>query len=246
MMGMKRCLAGLLAGVMLFPGIAAVAEETDSTVKIQESLVSREETEDTSLRERLFQIAAGLLLRESFRHHLADADVNQVVHIAVGKRSVGIAPPAVVLIDRAVFFPAENRVLQRHPAALADQLPRRAEQGIDRHVEQAGKQLQRLGAGDRVPVFPPGNRLPGHKNFRSQFVLGQSPFGPQIKQHIFRRHQNHLRIDCDPIIVCSGPADKQPVVAPSGFHSARNVVSRLTAAAVFAVYFAVIVGHLQK
>jgi hypothetical protein len=26
---------------------------------------------------------------------------------------------------------------------------------------------------------------------------------------------------------------------PSGFHSARNVVSRLTAAAVFAVYFAV-------
>ena len=57
MMGMKRCLAGLLAGVMLFPGIAAVAEETDSTVKIQESLVSREETEDTSLRERLFQIA---------------------------------------------------------------------------------------------------------------------------------------------------------------------------------------------
>ena len=57
MMGMKRCLAGLLAGVILFPGIAAVAEETDSTVKIQESLVSREETEDTSLRERLFQIA---------------------------------------------------------------------------------------------------------------------------------------------------------------------------------------------
>ena len=32
-------------------------------------------------------------------------------------------------------------VLQRHPAALADQLPRRAEKRIDGNVKQVGKQL---------------------------------------------------------------------------------------------------------
>lgn len=84
MMGMKRCLAGLLAGVMLFPGIAAVAEETDSTVKIQESLVSREETEDTSLRERLFQIAE-LMNTEEVRALLNIDDVKSILNDVVFK-----------------------------------------------------------------------------------------------------------------------------------------------------------------
>ena len=84
MMGMKRCLAGLLAGVMLFPGIAAVAEETDSTVKIQESLVSREETEDTSQRERLFQIAE-LMNTEEVRALLNIDDVKSILNDVVFK-----------------------------------------------------------------------------------------------------------------------------------------------------------------
>ena len=84
MMGMKQCLAGLLAGVMLFPGIAAVAEETDSTVKIQESLVSREETEDTSLRERLFQIAE-LMNTEEVRALLNIDDVKSILNDVVFK-----------------------------------------------------------------------------------------------------------------------------------------------------------------
>ena len=75
----RRCLAGLLAGIMLFPGTSAVAEGTDETVKIQESLVSREEKEETSLRDHLLQIAE-LMNREEVRNLLSIDDVKSIVN----------------------------------------------------------------------------------------------------------------------------------------------------------------------
>ena len=52
-----------------------------------------------------------------------------------------IAPLAVRLVESAVWLPADIGVFQRHAAALADQLPGRAQQGIDGDVKQFGEQL---------------------------------------------------------------------------------------------------------
>lgn len=82
MMRIKRSLAGLLAGIMLFSGSSAFAEGTDETVKIQESLVSREETEDASLQERLFQIAE-LMNKEEVRNLLKIDDVKSILNDVV-------------------------------------------------------------------------------------------------------------------------------------------------------------------
>ena len=43
---------------------------------------------------------------------------------AQAKIAVGVAPSAVMLIERTVFLAADVAVLQRHTAALADQLSR--------------------------------------------------------------------------------------------------------------------------
>ena len=121
--------------------------------------------------QELLHIGAGLLLGEVLAHHVPDADVQQIVHAAVGIDSVGIAPFAVILVETAVVIPADDRVLQRHAAALADQAARLAEQRVDRHAEQPREQLQRLGIGHGLPVFPARDRLPGHKDLFRQRVL---------------------------------------------------------------------------
>ena len=65
----------------------------------------------------------------------------------------------------------ERRGLQRHPAALADQLPRRAQQRVDGDIKQPGKLLQCLRIRRGLAVFPAGHRLSGDKQLLRQLIL---------------------------------------------------------------------------
>ena len=66
-------------------------------------------------------------------------------------------------------------------AALADQAARLAEQRVDRHAEQPREQLQRLGIGHGLPVFPARDRLPGHKDLFRQRILRKAVFGSEFQ-----------------------------------------------------------------
>ena len=74
-------------------------------------------------RQHLFHIGAGLVFGKALLHHVGNAYPDQVIHVAVCVSPVSKAPLAVILIERAVLIPADDRVFQRHPAALADQFP---------------------------------------------------------------------------------------------------------------------------
>ena len=80
----------------------------------------------------------GLFLGEVFVGHVPDACVDQIVHAAVGVGAVGVAPFAVVLVGGAILVVADDGILQRHAAALAHQLPRCAQQRVDRYIELFG------------------------------------------------------------------------------------------------------------
>ena len=82
------------------------------------------------------------------------ARVNQLLFRGVFEGSVGIAPHAVVLVKGAVRLFTGDGIFKRHAAALADQLPRRAKQRIDRHVKECGKQLERFDIRRGFARFP--------------------------------------------------------------------------------------------
>ena len=98
----------------------------------------------------------------------------------IGVGAVGVAPFAVVLVQGAVAVAAEHIVaFERHAAALADKLPRRAEKRVDGHIEQSGKQLERFGIRHRVTVFPARYRLPRDKQLFGKLVLRKPCFRAQ-------------------------------------------------------------------
>lgn len=82
------------------------------------------------------------------------AKVDQLLFRGVFEGSVGIAPHAVVLIKGAVRLFTGDGIFKRHAAALADQLPRRTEKCIDRHVKEHGKQLERFDVRRGFARFP--------------------------------------------------------------------------------------------
>ena len=84
----------------------------------------------------LFQIGTRLFFGEILIHHVRHAGADQRVHIAVGIFSVRITPFAVILIQCFVFVPADDGILQRHSAALADELTGFSEQRVDGNVEK--------------------------------------------------------------------------------------------------------------
>ena len=63
--------------------------------------------------------------------HVGDAEFDQLRRAGVTEFAAVVAPLAVVLVERAVRLLAGGGVLQRHAAALADQLPGRAQERID-------------------------------------------------------------------------------------------------------------------
>ena len=83
-------------------------------------------------------VGAGLFLGEVFVGHVPDACVDQIVHAAVGVGAFGVAPFTVVLVGGAILVVADDGILQRHAAALAHQLPRCAQQRVDRYIELFG------------------------------------------------------------------------------------------------------------
>ena len=84
----------------------------------------------------LFQINAGLLFGKVFIYHMPYTDIDQVIHITVGICPVGIAPLAIIFVERTVLILTDNRIIQRHSAALADQLIRRSKQSVDGNIEK--------------------------------------------------------------------------------------------------------------
>ena len=65
--------------------------------------------------------------------------IDELVDAVIGKVAIGVAPFAVGFIDAAVRLSAHRSILQRHAAALTDELLRAAEQGIDRDIVEFGK-----------------------------------------------------------------------------------------------------------
>ena len=122
----------------------------------------------------LLQILTRLRLGKTLVCHILDADFDQIVHITVGIGPVRKAPFAVILVERSIRVAADERIIKRHAAALADQLARRAEQGVDRNVKKSGKQLQGFCVGDGFAVLPARNGLTGHIDFTGQFILRQA------------------------------------------------------------------------
>lgn len=64
------------------------------------------------------------------------AKINKCIHVGVGVFPIGVAPLAEVLVELAVRLSARGLVLERHPAALAHELVRRAQKRVYRHIEK--------------------------------------------------------------------------------------------------------------
>lgn len=116
-------------------------------------------------------VGADLLRRPALAGHVRHAEVDELLLTGIRERAVGIAPFAVLLVEGAIRLPAGGGILQRHPAALADQLPRRAQQRVDGDIKQPGKLLQCLRIRRGLAVFPAGHRLSGDKQLLRQLIL---------------------------------------------------------------------------
>ena len=57
------------------------------------------------------------------------------------KIAVGVAPSAVMFVERAVFFAADIVVLKRHTAAFTDELAGATEKRIDGNVKELGERF---------------------------------------------------------------------------------------------------------
>lgn len=109
-----------------------------------------------------FHVGANLLFGPSFGGHVFDAEIDELLLAFVLERAVVVAPFAVVLVERAVQLAAEARIVQRHPAALADQCSGSAQQGVDGDIKKTREQFQRFDVRRRLARLPAGHRLPGH------------------------------------------------------------------------------------
>ena len=68
--------------------------------------------------------------------HLLYEEIEQQIFALIGELAIGIAPFAVVLVERAVGFVTDERIVgERHTATLANQCLRRTQERVDRHVE---------------------------------------------------------------------------------------------------------------
>ena len=101
------------------------------------------------------KVGPDLLRQPGFIGHVALQKIQQLLQAGVDKLSVGIAPFAVLLIEGAIWLPADIGVLQRHTTALADQLPGRAKRGVDGDIKQPGKLLQSFCIGHCISGKPP-------------------------------------------------------------------------------------------
>ena len=152
-------------------------------------------------------------LRFEFLKLFLAAQVNILLPKVHGEIAVGIAPSAVMLIERAVFFAADVGVLERHTAAFTDQLSGTAEESIDRHVKQLGERFKRFGVGYRFAVLPTRNRLTGDEYLFGKLVLGELVLCSEFKDDIFGFHSATAFVFCGSIIADPKEKNKQHAVA---------------------------------
>lgn len=84
-------------------------------------------------------MGADFFRRQSVTGHVVCEKIDELVDAVVGELAIGVTPFAVVFVDAAVGLSAHRSILQRHAAALTDELLRAAEQGIDRDIVEFGK-----------------------------------------------------------------------------------------------------------
>ena len=126
------------------------------------------------LGQQLGKVGADLLRGPVAVGQVAGKKFDQLLQIGIGERPVCIAPLAVCLIGGAVGFLADGGLLQRHSAALTDQLPRGPQQCMKGYVKQGGQLLQGLWIWRGFSRLPAGHRLPGYTQFFREFLLGPS------------------------------------------------------------------------
>ena len=107
----------------------------DDRDKVKGFFLNRRYGETSDYQFRGAYIIKDVEAEKALLHHVRDTYANQIVHVAICVRPVGIAPLAIILIERTVPIPPEDRVFKGHSAALTDQWMRRSEQCIDRNVK---------------------------------------------------------------------------------------------------------------
>ena len=88
------------------------------------------------LRDDSFHMRPDLLRRPALTRHVRHAEIYQLLLAGIRELAAGVAPLAVVLVERIVRLLAGGGIVQRHPAALAHQLPWGTQQSIDGHAEK--------------------------------------------------------------------------------------------------------------
>ena len=83
------------------------------------------------LRDDSFHMRPDLLRRPALTRHVRHAEIYQLLLAGIRELAAGVAPLAVVLVERAVRLLAGSGVVERHPAALTNQLSGRAQQRVD-------------------------------------------------------------------------------------------------------------------
>lgn len=148
-------------------------------------------------------ICAHLLGGPLLACHVLYAEVDQLLRTFIFEFAAVIAPFAVFLIERTVGFFADCGIVERHSAALAEQLPRRAQQRVNRNIEEFGKQLQRFHIRCGLSVFPAGHRLSRYEYLFRQFFLRQPVFRSQVVYNFLCVHQEHLpETNCSTEYIC--------------------------------------------
>lgn len=140
------------------------------------------------LRHNSFHVRADLLRGPRLRRHMLHAEIDELLGTLVLEFAAGVAPFAVFLVERAVRLMARYGVLERHAAALADVLARRAEKRVDGYVKERGQALERFRVGERFAILPAGHCLPGNEKLLRKFLLRQLIPVPKLQNHIFCFH----------------------------------------------------------
>lgn len=120
---------------------------------------------------------------------VADEEVDERVLVLIDEIAVGVAPFAIVLVERAVGFVANHRIVrQGHTTALTVQRLRRAKQRVDRHAKLLRQHLQHLGIGLSFTIFPTANSLTGYIYPFCKLLLSEIVFLADAPEYFFCFH----------------------------------------------------------
>ena len=116
MTGIKRWLAGLLSGMIVFSGISISAEDTGpDIVEIQESVVTREGEDAGTLEDRILQIAE-LMQTEQIQNLLKIEDVKTISSEVIWKALVWLAqnrPVTMKILAELGVEEADRRCIEK-------------------------------------------------------------------------------------------------------------------------------------